>query len=528
MQAGAAIIAVRRDAHHGNTVLFGNIKGSKENAGNGGFEHQFTKPESHATRTSGLKAAKPSRSLPSKYQHHELGRQYRFGKKLGEGTFSVVLSASCRNTEEKVAVKFLKSAAELEFLRKGQNVTYKEVIEMFLREFETLTDIGSHPNILSIYSKGQWFMVMEPAKVDLYAVRQTSGNALPLNLIIRWTEHILTGVSYVHKMGYVHQDLKSSNILIFENRTAKICDFGLARKAQKCMLVDRKLGTLWYRAPELLMGAKTYTTRIDEWSIGCVILELLLGEVAFMGNSECVCDCQLASHVNYNSDQLKRIFATVGTPTDPKDLLEMTCVKHFMDWPQIDASLASIVQHALEASEARVHHCDNQPDTALATVRRDWVELLRGLLQLHPSKRLPCDAALALPLFKALPASPQLPSPTSSLEPEAARPRGAEGSHAVQKEQGGQVSGSAGQDLFSRTTSEEVLKRASSANSDAGRSAERTLEPPLLDARFALDNVGRLPSADIDSGLSIGPISVMERPPRSTLIYSRFRNSELS
>lgn len=65
-----------------------------------------------------------------------------------------------------------------------------------------------------------------------------------------WAAGICAGVSFIHDCGYVHQDLKSSNILVFADRTVKVCDFGLARKKpDTTMLVDRELCTLWYRAP---------------------------------------------------------------------------------------------------------------------------------------------------------------------------------------------------------------------------------------------------------------------------------------
>jgi len=117
----------------------------------------------------------------------------------------------------------------------------------------------------------------------------------------------------MHDCGFVHQDLKSSNVLIFGDRTVKVCDFGLARKKpDTMMLVDRELCTLWYRAPELLMCESMYTHKIDEWSVGCMMLEMVIGSPPFRGKPECTCQCPQVTHRNFNSDQLARIFLVTG------------------------------------------------------------------------------------------------------------------------------------------------------------------------------------------------------------------------
>ena len=121
------------------------------------------------------------------------------------------------------------------------------------------------------------------------------------------------GVTFMHDCGYVHQDLKSSNVLIFGDRTVKVCDFGLARKKpDTMMLVDRELCTLWYRAPELLMCESMYSHKIDEWSVGCMMLEMVIGSPPFRGKPECTCQCPQVTHRNFNSDQLARIFLVTG------------------------------------------------------------------------------------------------------------------------------------------------------------------------------------------------------------------------
>lgn len=119
------------------------------------------------------------RNLPKKSL-----KEYELEKKLGEGTFAVVMSAKCKQTGGKVAVKALKNEPDLDFLRPGKHrsegVTYGDVVDIFLGEIKCMESLGAHPNIVAAYSKGQHYIVMECAKVDLYNVRLAAGTALPL------------------------------------------------------------------------------------------------------------------------------------------------------------------------------------------------------------------------------------------------------------------------------------------------------------------------------------------------------------
>jgi len=108
-------------------------------------------------------------------------------------------------------------------------------------------------------------------------------------------EQLLQGVAHLHDNWILHRDLKTSNILLSHSGILKIGDFGLAReygsplKAYTSIVV-----TLWYRAPELLLGVKEYSTPIDVWSVGCIFGELLTLEAIFQGKSE--------------ADQINKIF----------------------------------------------------------------------------------------------------------------------------------------------------------------------------------------------------------------------------
>jgi|TARA_B110000285_G_C15065268_1_gene584740 cyclin-dependent kinase 2 len=86
----------------------------------------------------------------------------------------------------------------------------------------------------------------------------------------------------------MHRDLKPSNLLIGEdNKTIKLADFGLARTfGLPLKTYTHEVVTLWYRAPEILLGAKVYSTAIDMWSLGCIFYELVHNVPLFQGKSE--------------------------------------------------------------------------------------------------------------------------------------------------------------------------------------------------------------------------------------------------
>ena len=112
---------------------------------------------------------------------------------------------------------------------------------------------------------------------------------------------ILKGVNYMHKRWIFHRDLKTSNLLYGNNGILKICDFGLARKFGSPLRPYTNLVvTLWYRAPELLLGTDVYSPAIDMWSVGCIFAELILKDPLMMGKGE--------------MDQLDKIFRILGNP----------------------------------------------------------------------------------------------------------------------------------------------------------------------------------------------------------------------
>lgn len=104
-------------------------------------------------------------------------------------------------------------------------------------------------------------------------------------------QQLLLGLEHCHGRGVLHRDIKGANLLVDYNGVLKIGDFGLAnyfQPDQKQQPLTSRVVTLWYRAPELLLGATAYGVAIDMWSVGCIIAELFAGKPIMPGTTEVV------------------------------------------------------------------------------------------------------------------------------------------------------------------------------------------------------------------------------------------------
>eukprot|EP01018_Ginkgo_biloba_P020448 Gb_39785 [translate_table: standard] len=122
--------------------------------------------------------------------------------------------------------------------------------------------------------------------------------------IVTFLYQILRGIAYCHSHRVLHRDLKPQNLLIDRQSNAlKLADFGLARAfGIPVRTFTHEVVTLWYRAPEILLGSRHYSTPVDVWSVGCIFAEMVNQRPLFPGDSEI--------------DELFKIFRVLGTPNE--------------------------------------------------------------------------------------------------------------------------------------------------------------------------------------------------------------------
>ena len=149
-------------------------------------------------------------------------------------------------------------------------------------------------------------MVFDYMDHDLTGLMERRGYALPVPHAKCYMKQLLRGLHYCHTKAVLHRDLKASNLLINNAGVLKLGDFGLARTARANggggRALTNRVITLWYRPPELLLGATRYGPEVDMWSVGCIFAELLLGKPLFPGAEE--------------GEQVDRITRLLGTPTE--------------------------------------------------------------------------------------------------------------------------------------------------------------------------------------------------------------------
>ncbi|KAF9179719.1 Cyclin-dependent kinase 2 [Haplosporangium sp. Z 767] len=205
---------------------------------------------------------------------------YKGLEKIGEGTYGVVYKASHKDTGRTVALKKIR----LENADEG-------VPSTAIREISLLKEL-QHDNIVElidvVHEDVKLFLVFEFLDVDLKKYMdnhyKNTGKPLPLDQVKIYLYQLLQGVEFCHMRRILHRDLKPQNLLIDENKNLKLADFGLARAfGIPLRTYTHEVITLWYRAPEILMGSRHYSTAVDMWSVGCIFAEMITRRPLFPG-----------------------------------------------------------------------------------------------------------------------------------------------------------------------------------------------------------------------------------------------------
>ena len=139
-----------------------------------------------------------------------------------------------------------------------------------------------------LYSENKLLLVFEYLDQDLKKYMEScSESPMSLELVKSYLYQLLRGVAFCHSHRILHRDLKPQNLLIDRHGQLKLADFGLARAfVLPIRTFTHEVVTLWYRAPEILLGSKQYSTPVDIWSVGCIFAEMVNRRPLFSGDSE--------------------------------------------------------------------------------------------------------------------------------------------------------------------------------------------------------------------------------------------------
>ena len=203
--------------------------------------------------------------------------RYQCINKIGEGTYGVVFKARDQLSNQVVAVKNIRLDHEDEGLPSTA-----------VREISLLKEL-QHPNIVSlkdvVLTENKLQLVFEHADCDLkkYMQMETLNTDKVKSIIFQ----LMLGLDYCHSHRTLHRDLKPQNILVNrEDLSIKLADFGLARTYYYPIReYTHEIITLWYRAPEVLLGTEKYSQSVDMWSVGCIFYEIAHRKSLFCGHS---------------------------------------------------------------------------------------------------------------------------------------------------------------------------------------------------------------------------------------------------
>ncbi|KAH7102850.1 Pkinase-domain-containing protein [Auriculariales sp. MPI-PUGE-AT-0066] len=288
---------------------------------------------------------------------------YQKMEKLGEGTYGVVYKARDVRTNEVVALKKIRLEAEDE-----------GVPSTAIREISLLKEL-KNDNIVKlldiVHQDQKLYLVFEHLDMDLKRfmdMRNTKRDPISLELCKKFSYQLNLGIVYCHAHRILHRDLKPQNLLISTTQNLKLADFGLARAfGIPLRTYTHEVVTLWYRAPEVLLGSRHYSTAIDMWSVGAIMAEMFMrGIPLFPGDSEI--------------DQIFKIFQMFGTPNEDS-------------WPGV--STLPDFKPTFPQWSGRADF-----EKMFAGLEPAGVELIRDMLVYDTSRRISAKRALQHPYFE--------------------------------------------------------------------------------------------------------------------------------
>lgn len=221
-----------------------------------------------------------------------------------------------------------------------------------------------------VHAERKLTLVFEYLDQDLKKYLDVCEHGLDLTVVKSFLFQLLTGVAYCHHHRVLHRDLKPQNLLINREGDLKLADFGLARAfGIPVRSYTHEVVTLWYRAPDVLLGSRKYSTPVDIWSIGCIFAEMVNGVPLFKGSSE--------------ESQLDLVFRHLGTPTEAT----FPGVSDLPDW----------------RDNFPVYPKPENLHSLVPKLDEEGLDLLQAMLLYDPAKRITAQQAKLHPFFSAIP-----------------------------------------------------------------------------------------------------------------------------
>ncbi|KAE9616335.1 putative protein-serine/threonine kinase CMGC-CDK-Pl family [Lupinus albus] len=305
--------------------------------------------------------------------------KYEKLEKVGEGTYGKVYKAVEKATGQVVALK----KTRLEMDEEGipptalREVSLLQLLSqsIYIVRLLSVEHIDKVPKASapSAQTKPILYLVFEYLDTDLKKFidshrKGPNPRPLPPSLIQSFLFQLCKGVAHCHSHGVLHRDLKPQNLLLDQQKgILKIADLGLGRAfTVPLKSYTHEIVTLWYRAPEVLLGCTHYSTGVDMWSVGCIFAEMVRRQALFPGDSE--------------FQQLLSIFKILGTPTEEQ-------------WPGVTSLRDWHVYPRWEPQNLA---------RAVPSLGPDGVDLLTKMLKYNPSERISAKVALDHPYFDSL------------------------------------------------------------------------------------------------------------------------------
>lgn len=310
--------------------------------------------------------------------------------------------------------------------KEGEQVQYSGISQSAVREMALCSEL-KHDNVIRlieiILEDKCIFMVFEYAEHDLLQIihhhTQQPRHSIPPSTVKSIMFQLLNGCQYLHSNWVLHRDLKPANIMVTSSGQVKIGDLGLARLFYKPLHSlwsgDKVVVTIWYRAPELLLGSRHYTPAIDMWAVGCIFAELLSLRPIFKGE-EAKMDKKT---VPFQRNQMQKIVDIMGMPTKDRWPFLPSMPEYnnlnMLQPPMLHHGHHSHHHNSKSSSQASASHLEkwyystigshsstSSPSSngSLAALGAEGYKLLSGLLEYDPERRLTAAQALQHPFFQ--------------------------------------------------------------------------------------------------------------------------------